>query len=130
MQNALVLVFFLSGVAALTFEALWFRLAGLLLGNSVWSASLVLTAFMAGLTLGNGLVARLHSRIARPIKLYAVLEVAIGLGGFAVVAALPRLTSLFEPLFTGIADTPWLLSTRCSCKVWRTGKGSHCPGRV
>ena len=110
MQNALVLVFFLSGIAALTFEALWFRLAGLSLGNSVWSASLVLAAFMGGLTLGNGLVARLHSRITRPIRLYAILELAIGVGGFAVVAALPRLTSLFETLFTSVANTPWLVN--------------------
>ncbi|HKS55871.1 MAG TPA: fused MFS/spermidine synthase [Steroidobacteraceae bacterium] len=110
MQNALVLVFFLSGIAALTFEALWFRLAGLSLGNSVWSASLVLAAFMAGLTLGNGLVARMHSRIKRPIRLYAILELAIGVGGFAVVALLPRLTSLFEALFTSISDTSWLLN--------------------
>jgi spermidine synthase len=104
------MVFFLSGVAALTFEALWFRLAGLSLGNSVWSASLVLAAFMGGLTLGNALVARFHSRIAYPIRLYAILEISIGVGGFAVVAALPLLTSLFAALFASIADTPWLLN--------------------
>jgi spermidine synthase len=111
LQNALVLIFFLSGISALTFETLWFRLAGLSLGNSVWSASLVLAAFMAGLTLGNGLVARLHARIVRPIRLYAILELAIGIAGFAVVAALPRLTWLFEPVFASVADTPWLLNT-------------------
>jgi spermidine synthase len=64
MPRALFLIFFLSGIAGLMFETLWFRLAGLSLGNSVWSASLVLAAFMGGLTLGNGVVARLHSRIA------------------------------------------------------------------
>ncbi len=110
MPNALVLVFFLSGVAALTFEALWFRLAGLSLGNSVWSASLVLAAFMGGLALGNAVVARLHDRIERPIRLYAILELAIGIGGFAVVAALPLLTSSFGALFASIADTPWLVN--------------------
>jgi predicted membrane-bound spermidine synthase len=110
MPNALVLAFFLSGVAALTFEALWFRLAGLTLGNSVWSASLVLAAFMGGLTLGNALVARLHARIARPVRLYAVLELAIGVGGFAVVAMLPRLTATFAPLFSTVAEMPWLLN--------------------
>jgi spermidine synthase len=111
MPNALVLIFFLSGIAGLTFEALWFRLAGLSLGNSVWSASLVLAAFMAGLTLGNALVARFHHRIARPVRLYALLEVAIGIGGFAAVLALPRLTTAFVPLFATMADTPWLLNT-------------------
>jgi spermidine synthase len=115
MPNALVLIFFLSGVAALTFEALWFRLAGLSLGNSVWSVSLVLAAFMAGLTLGNGLVARTHHRIAQPLRLYAILELAIGVAGFGVVLALPRLTTAFGPLFATLADTPWLLNTARLC---------------
>ncbi len=110
MPNALVLIFFMSGISALTFEALWFRLAGLSLGNSVWSASLVLAAFMAGLTLGNGLIARLHYRITQPTRLYALLEIAIGIGGFGVVLVLPRMTEALAPLFTAMADTPWLLN--------------------
>ena len=111
MQSALVPIFFLSGIAGLIFETLWFRLAGLSLGNSVWSASLVLAAFMGGLTLGNGLVARFHSRIAQPIKLYARLELAIGIGSFLVVLTLPRLSVALGPLFAIVADTPWLLNS-------------------
>jgi hypothetical protein len=49
----LSLVFVLSGASALLFESVWFRLAGLALGNSVWATSLVLAGFMAGLGLGN-----------------------------------------------------------------------------
>ena len=90
MPFRLLPIFFISGVAGLTFETLWFRLAGLSLGNSVWSASLVLAAFMAGLTLGNGLVARFHSRVEHPIRLYARLELAIGVVSFLVVLVLPR----------------------------------------
>ena len=110
LPNALVTIFFLSGIAGLTFETLWFRLAGLSLGNSVWSAALVLAAFMGGLTLGNGLVARLHGRIARPIRLYAVLELGIGVGSFLVVLALPRLSSALAPVFASIVDAPWPLN--------------------
>jgi spermidine synthase len=110
MSATLIPIFFLSGFAALAFEALWFRLASLSLGNSVWSATLVLAAFMGGLSLGNALVARLHRRIARPVQLYAVLELAIGIGGLAVVVALPRLSAAFGPLLTALVDTPWLLN--------------------
>ena len=49
----LCLAFFLSGAAGLVFETLWFRQAGLMLGNSVWASSLVMGAFMAGLATGN-----------------------------------------------------------------------------
>jgi len=110
MSATLVFIFFLSGVAALTFEALWFRLAGLSLGNSVWSATLVLAAFMAGLSLGNALIARFHHRVANPLRLYARLELAIGIGGFAGVLVLPQLNALLAPVFTSLVDVPWLLN--------------------
>ena len=111
MRLTLALIFFLSGASALIFESLWFRLAGLSLGNSVWSASLVLAAFMGGLALGNGLVARLHRRILHPVRVYAVLELAIGIGGIAVVVLLPRLPDLLGPVLGSLAGTPVLLNT-------------------
>jgi len=110
MRSTLGLIFFLSGASALIFESLWFRLAGLSLGNSVWSASLVLAAFMGGLALGNGLVARLHRRVLRPVRLYAALELAIGIGGIAVVLLLPRLPDLLGPVLGSLTDMPALLN--------------------
>ena len=47
-------MFFLSGTGALVFENVWFSQTGLVVGNSVWSAAIVVGAFMAGLALGNG----------------------------------------------------------------------------
>lgn len=110
MRSTLGLIFFLSGASALIFESLWFRLAGLSLGNSVWSASLVLAAFMGGLALGNGLVARLHRRVLHPVRLYAALEFAIGIGGIAVVLLLPRLPNLLGPALGSLTDMPALLN--------------------
>jgi spermidine synthase len=39
------------------FETAWFHRAGLVLGSSVWSTTLVLSSFMGGLTVGAALVA-------------------------------------------------------------------------
>ena len=110
MRATLALIFFLSGASALIFEALWFRLAGLSLGNSVWSASLVLAAFMGGLALGNALVAKFHNRLSRPVKLYAVLEFTIGISGLFVVILLPLYQGLLGPLLGGLTDTPMILN--------------------
>lgn len=110
MRATLALIFFLSGASALIFESLWFRLAGLSLGNSVWSASLVLAAFMGGLALGNGLVAQLHNRVLQPVRLYAALEFTIGISGIAVVLLLLRLPDLLGPVLGGLTDTPVLLN--------------------
>ena len=110
MRLVLGLIFFLSGASALIFESLWFRLAGLSLGNSVWSASLVLAAFMGGLALGNVLVARTHDRVQQPVRLYAVLEMTIGLSGIGVVLLLPQLPSLLGTVLGGLTDTPVALN--------------------
>ena len=66
-------VLFLSGIGALIFETLWLRLSGLAFGNSIWSAALILSSFMAGLALGNGLAASWTIRRWRPLYFYAVL---------------------------------------------------------
>ena len=113
MRSTLALIFFLSGASALIFESLWFRLVGLSLGNSVWSASLVLAAFMGGLALGNGLMARLHRRVSHPVRLYAALEFAIGVGGIAVVLVLPQLPNVLGPALGSLVDMPaWLNAVR------------------
>lgn len=97
-------MFFVSGAAALLFETLWFRLAGLTFGNSVWASSMVLASFMGGLAVGNGASLRLASRIARPLRAYAMLEIAIGLCGIGLVVFFPSLTRLFAPLFRPFLD--------------------------
>lgn len=110
MRATLALIFFLSGASALIYESLWFRLAGLSLGNSVWSASLVLAAFMGGLALGNLVVARLHGSVREPVRLYAALELTIGISGMAVVMLLPLLPDMLGPVLGVLTDLPLLLN--------------------
>ena len=110
MAFVLSAVFFLSGASALIFETLWFRQAGLAFGNSVWASSLVLSGFMAGLALGNALVARLGGRLSNPVRAYAIAEAAIALTGVALVYLLPGLGSTLAPLFRPLLDSPWALN--------------------
>jgi MFS family permease len=103
-------MFFLSGAAALLFETLWFQQAGLTFGNSVWASSLVLAGFMGGLALGSGLISRFGHRIARPVRLYALLEGTIALTGVALVHLLPHLIPILTPFFRPFAEQPWILN--------------------
>jgi len=107
---ALCLVFFLSGAAALLFETLWFRLAGLVFGNSVWAASLVLASFMGGLALGNTLAARYGPRLRRPLRFYALLELVIAATGMGLVLLLPVSTRLILPLLRSWLEHPAVLN--------------------
>ena len=78
------LVFFLSGVAALVYESVWARLLARRLGSHAQSTALVLAVFMLGLGLGAWLAAPLAARALRPGRLYAALELFIGLWASAV----------------------------------------------
>lgn len=109
-HSSLIVVFFLSGAAALLFENLWFHQASLAFGSSVWASSLVLAAFMGGLALGNAVVAGSGWRITRPVRVYVLLEVAIGLTGLALVHLLPEITPLLARFFAPILEEPWLVN--------------------
>jgi predicted membrane-bound spermidine synthase len=104
MARLVCLIFFLSGAAALIYETLWFRQAGLALGNTVWASSVVLAAFMAGLGLGNGLVAWRGARIARPLRAYAGLELVIAGAGLLITFLLPSLGRLLAPAFDALGE--------------------------
>jgi spermidine synthase len=110
MSRILYSIFFLSGAAALLFETLWFRQAGLAFGNSVWASSLVLSSFMAGLALGNGLAARHGARIRHPVRVYALLEAAIAVLGVALVWGLPALTGWLALVLGPFLEWPWVLN--------------------
>jgi spermidine synthase len=107
MTTVLCAIFFLSGASALLFETLWFNQAGLVFGNSVWASSLVLSAFMAGLAVGNGVVARYGVRITRPVRFYAGLEGVIALTGVLLVVGLPSLVPILTPLLGPMIEVSW-----------------------
>src|SRR5215472_13194520 len=92
-------ILFLSGVGALIFETLWLRLSGLAFGNSIWAAALILSSFMAGLALGNGLAASSRIRRWRPLHFYAVLELLVAFFGCTIVFGLPVLGHLIRPVW-------------------------------
>ena len=109
----LCLVFFLSGAAALLFQTLWFRQAGLAFGNGVWASSLVLAAFMVGLALGNVLAGRIGDRLRRPLHVYAAIEVLIAVTGVALVWILPGLSGFLAPLLASLEEhAAWMNAVR------------------
>jgi len=106
-------VLFLSGIGALIFETLWLRLSGLAFGNSIWGAALILSSFMAGLALGNGIAASSRIRRWRPLHLYAWLEVLVALLGCTIVFGLPVLGELLRPVWQVLWNyQPTLLGLR------------------
>src|SRR6266481_6470349 len=103
-------ILFLSGIGALIFETLWLRLSGLAFGNSVWSAALILSSFMAGLALGSAIAASWTLWRLRPLRVYAGLEVAVALFGCTLVFGLPLLGEWMRPVFQALWNHQELLN--------------------
>src|SRR6187455_3031075 len=72
-------LFFASGAAGLVDQVAWLRYLPLVFGNTTLAAATLLAVFMAGLGLGAWLFGRIADRTPRPLTLYALLEVGIGL---------------------------------------------------
>jgi spermidine synthase len=108
--RAIHAMFFLSGVGALVFENVWFNQLGLIVGNSVWSAALVIGAFMAGLALGNGLAVVLARRWRNLVRGYGLLEVVAALSGVLLVVVFPTLPAIVSPLLAPLLDDAALLN--------------------
>jgi spermidine synthase len=105
------LMLFLSGAAGLIFEMVWFHIAGLVLGNSVWSTSIVMSSFMAGIALGNLASSWLGERRARLIVTYAALETVVAAVGITVVYVLPLLIPLVARATRSASSAPSLVAT-------------------
>lgn len=84
MRFAPYLAFFLSGGSSLIFQTIWTRMLHHVFGATSVAISTVLTAFMAGLGLGNYLAGRYANRIKHPIFAYAFAEAGVALWGLLI----------------------------------------------
>lgn len=78
--RALPFLLFGSGFCALVYQAMWLRELRSVFGASTPSTAAVLAVFMAGLGVGGVLFGGRAERSARPLRLYALLEVGIAAG--------------------------------------------------
>jgi spermidine synthase len=85
----LLLLFVGSGCAALIYEIVWFQMLELFVGSSSVSIGVLLGTFMGGMCLGSFLLPRYISRKHHPLKVYAFLEIAIGVIGLLLIFVLP-----------------------------------------
>ena len=95
----LMLLFFGSGFAALIYEIVWLQLLELVIGSSGISLGVLLGTFMGGMCLGSLVLPRLISNRFHPLRVYAVLELGIGLIGILVVFGMPHMADLYARLY-------------------------------
>jgi spermidine synthase len=92
----LVLLFIGSGCAALIYEIVWFQLLQLAIGSSAVSLGVLLATFMGGMCLGSLLLPRKVSASQHPLRVYAKIELGIGVFGLVVLVLIPLIDGLYE----------------------------------
>src|SRR6478752_4922665 len=92
---ALLLLFVGSGCAALIYEVVWFQLLQLVIGSSAVSLAVLLGTFMGGMCLGSLLLPRWLSARHHPLRVYALLELGIGVIGLALLFILPQVDEIY-----------------------------------
>ena len=78
-QKVLLVLFFFSGVSSLVYQVVWARMLTVVFGTTLLATSTVLSAFMAGLALGSYVLGRYIDRCKHPLRIFAALEIGIGL---------------------------------------------------
>ncbi|UCG62143.1 MAG: fused MFS/spermidine synthase [Candidatus Zixiibacteriota bacterium] len=104
--RGLLALFFLSGATGLIYEVVWTNLLTLFFGSTTLAVSTVLTAFMSGLAIGSITLGRLADRSARPVRVYAALELFIGLYALATPVLFPLLEKIYISLYPSITGSP------------------------
>jgi len=106
-----------SGLSALAFEVVWFRVLVLVFGSTVYSFSAMLTVFLAGLAVGAAVAGILVDRLGNPVRLLSLAQAAVAvslLGGLLVVNEMPelflRILATQGLSFEGMSRTKLLLS--------------------
>ena len=82
-QVVILILFFLSGTSGLIYEVVWQGMLNLVFGNTTFATTTVIASFMGGLALGSFCFGRLADRYKKPLRLYAYLQVGIGI--FAIL---------------------------------------------
>ena len=97
----------LSGACALAAEVIWTRLLSLLLGGTVYTFSIILAVFLAGLGIGSGLGSLLARASSRPGLALGccqlLLAAAVAWSAHMLTDSLP-----FWPINPYLSRSPWL----------------------
>ena len=94
----LLLLFIGSGCAALIYEVVWFQLLQLVIGSSAVSMAVLLGTFMGGMGVGSLMLPRYVKRDAHPLRVYAVLEAAIGALAILVLIVTPLVAYVYSSI--------------------------------
>ena len=91
----LAVLFVGSGCSALIYEVVWLQSLQLVIGSSAVSLGVLLGTFMGGMCLGSLVLPRVVSSRRHPLRVYALIELGIGIAGIVILFAMPYVDQLY-----------------------------------
>lgn len=101
------LCFFWSGFAALLYQVGWVKQLSLLMGNTAYTLTTILIAFMTGLALGSFLVRFTKASQFLAIPSYIFIEILIGVYGFFFLTIFHKTQHFYQKIFLNQEFSFW-----------------------
>ena len=90
-------LFVLSGISGLIYQVVWARKLQVAFGVNLFAIAAVLAAYFLGMALGSWLGGKFSDRARRPLFIYALLEIGIGITALAVTPFVDQLNIVLQP---------------------------------
>lgn len=103
-------IFILSGAAGLMYEVVWARQLVLVFGNTTQAVSAILTGFFGGMAIGSAFGGRIADRVARPLRLFGLLELALAAIVIATPVTFALIHEVYRSAFGTLQSNPALLT--------------------
>ncbi len=101
-RRIVVIAFAFSGTAALMYEVLWTRELSLVFGSTVYAVSMMLAAFMSGLSLGAWLGGKWADKSKNLLVLFGKLEFGIAVFGLLSIPLVQVLPTVYFYIYDAV----------------------------
>ena len=105
MNRLVAILFFVSGACGLVYEVVWTRMMTSVFGSTAVAIGTVLAAYMTGLAVGGWLLGRIADRSRQPLRLYARLEIGVGLAAAAAHLLLTQVTPAYLAIYKAFGES-------------------------
>jgi len=95
----ILILFGISGMAALVYEVTWIRPLSLVFGNTTYAVSTIIAAFIFGLAIGSWVTGKYSDRIKNPLKYFAFTQLGIGVYGIFLLPIFGTLPGMYLDVY-------------------------------
>lgn len=95
----ILILFGISGMAALVYEVTWIRPLSLVFGNTTYAVSTIIASFIFGLGMGSWIAGKYTDRIKNPFKYFGFTQIGIGVYGILLLGVFGILPGMYLDIY-------------------------------